>query len=234
MVRGVRPLVRGGEAVKVAVARATTGRAVPGKLGKQGAAAAAARRAPAVLRGRAEAEHRTVARWSMPVAEMPLVLAGSGGSGSSGDGGPSVGVVRSGGCDKPTTQAANQWVESMVMAGTTSRATSVRLPSNYDPSRAYPVIVLLHGCGAGRTTCRWKTRPARTRFSCAARSASGTCWETAANGADVAFFDAMVTDAKDRFCADEKRFFVVGYSSGSWLVNQLTCIRTKCCAAAPR
>ena len=79
--------------------------------------------------------------------------AGSGGSGSSGDSGPSVGVVRSGGCDKPTTQAANQWVQSMVMAGTTSRATWVRLPSNYDPARAYPVIVLLHGCGGG-DTCR--------------------------------------------------------------------------------
>lgn len=46
-----------------------------------------------------------------------------------------------------------------------------------------------------------------------------------ANGPDVAFFDAMVTDVKKRFCADEQRFFVVGYSSGSWLVNQLTCIR---------
>ena len=51
--------------MKVAVAPATTRQALQGKVGKQGAAAAAARRAPAVLRGRAE--HGTVVRWSMPV-----------------------------------------------------------------------------------------------------------------------------------------------------------------------
>jgi polyhydroxybutyrate depolymerase len=57
-------------------------------------------------------------------------------------------------------------------------------------------------------------------------STADTCWDTAANGPDVAFFDAMVADVKARFCTDESRFFVVGYSSGSWLVNQLTCIRS--------
>ena len=57
-------------------------------------------------------------------------------------------------------------------------------------------------------------------------SASGTCWDASANGADVVFFDAMVADVKARFCTDENRVFVVGYSSGSWLVNQLTCIRS--------
>ena len=154
--------------------------------------------------------------------------AGSGGSGSSGDGGPSVGVVRSGGCDKPTTQAANQWVQSMVMAGTTSRATSVRLPSNYDPARAYPVIVLLHGCGGGTNNVPMENATGSDAILVRGTgSASGTCWETTANGADVAFFDAMVKDAKHRFCTDEKRFFVVGYSSGSWLANQLTCIRSE-------
>jgi polyhydroxybutyrate depolymerase len=35
----------------------------------------------------------------------------------------------------------------------------------------------------------------------------------------------MVADVKARFCADTSRFFAVGYSSGSWLANQLGCIR---------
>jgi polyhydroxybutyrate depolymerase len=154
--------------------------------------------------------------------------AGAGGSSSSGDGGSPVGVVRSGGCDKPTTQAADQWIQSMVMAGTTSRATSVRLPSKYDASRAYPVIVLLHGCGGGTNNVPMENATGSDAILVRGTgSASGTCWDTAANGADVAFFDAMVKDAKDRFCTDEKRFFVVGYSSGSWLVNQLTCIRSE-------
>ena len=57
-------------------------------------------------------------------------------------------------------------------------------------------------------------------------SAADTCWTTTANSADIAFFDAMVADVKARFCADTSRFFAVGYSSGSWLANQLGCIRT--------
>src|SRR6185295_14847583 len=107
-----------------------------------------------------------------------------------------------------------------------SRPYSVRLPTGYDAARAYPVIVLLHGCGGGTNNVPME-RPAGADAIVVrgTGSASGTCWDTAANGPDVAFFDAMVADTKTRFCADEGRVFVVGYSSGSWLVNQLTCIR---------
>ena len=43
--------------------------------------------------------------------------------------------------------------------------------------------------------------------------------------ARLAWYEGFVADEIDRFCADEGRFFTVGYSSGSWLINQLTCIR---------
>ena len=147
------------------------------------------------------------------------------GSGSAGAGGKTD-VKKSAGCVVSTSQKAEQFVESMVMTGGANRPYSVRLPAGYDPMRAYPVIVLLHGCGSGTNNVAMeKSTGADAILIRGTGSASGTCWDTSANGPDVAFFDAMVTDTKARFCTDEHRFFAVGYSSGSWLANQLTCIR---------
>jgi len=149
-------------------------------------------------------------------------LAGNGGSG----GGGKTGVEKSAGCGMSTTQKAETFVESMVMTGGANRPYSVRLPAGYDAMRAYPVIVLLHGCGSGTNNVAMeKSTGADAILIRGTGSASGTCWDTSANGPDVAFFDAMVADVKARFCTDQHRFFAVGYSSGSWLANQLTCIR---------
>jgi polyhydroxybutyrate depolymerase len=153
--------------------------------------------------------------------------AGSGGgSGGSGGSGGKVDVKKSPGCGTSTTQTLGQFVESMVMTSGANRPYSVRLPTGYDPMRAYPVIVLLHGCGGGTNNVAMeKPIGSDAILIRGTGSAADTCWDTKANGPDVAFFDAMVLDGKKRFCTDENRFFAVGYSSGSWLANQLTCIR---------
>lgn len=152
--------------------------------------------------------------------------AGSAGAGSGGAGGKTE-PKPSMGCTKPATGALNDWVESMVMTGGANRPYSVRLPTGYKPERAYPVIVLLHGCGDGKNNVPMENvTGADAILVRGTGSAADTCWNTSATGPDVAFFDAIVADVKARFCADEHRFFVVGYSSGSWLANQLTCIRS--------
>lgn len=151
--------------------------------------------------------------------------AGANSTGGSGGGGTTTGK-RSPGCEQATTQAQAKWVESMVMTSGANRPYSVRLPTNYSPTRAYPVIVLLHGCGGGTNNVPMENATGSDAILVRGTgSAASTCWDTSANGKDVAFFDSMVDDVKKRFCADESRFFIVGYSSGSWLVNQLTCIR---------
>jgi len=132
----------------------------------------------------------------------------------------------SAGCGKAANQTLNQWVESMLTSGTGMRPYSVRLPSNYDPMRPYPVIVLLHGCSSGTNNVPMERQTGTNAILVRGTgSAANVCWDTAANGPDVAFFDAMAADTKARFCTDTSRLFVVGYSSGSWLTNQLTCIR---------
>jgi predicted esterase len=156
-------------------------------------------------------------------------MGGRGGSaaGSGGAAGGASGMKNSAGCGTTTTQALNKWVESMVTSGGSSRPYSVRLPTGYSASRAYPVIVLLHGCGGGTNNVPMENATGTDAILVRGTgSAADTCWTTAANSADITFFDAMVADTKARFCADENRFFVVGYSSGSWLANQLTCIRS--------
>jgi poly(3-hydroxybutyrate) depolymerase len=150
---------------------------------------------------------------------------GSGGGGAGGGGGKTE-VLKSAGCTKTTSQMLNQWVESMVMTDGSNRPYSVRLPTGYDPTRAYPVIVLLHGCSGGTNNVPMEMSSGADAIVVRGTgSAPDTCWDTDSDGPDVAFFDAMVADVKARFCADEHRFFIVGYSSGSWLANQLTCIR---------
>ena len=151
---------------------------------------------------------------------------GAAGQSAGGAGGAAAGSKASAGCAAAASQGLNQWVDGMVMTGGANRPYSVRLPSNYDFKRAYPVIVLLHGCGSGTNNVPMeKATGADAILVRGTGSAADTCWDTSANGADVAFFDAMVASVKAKFCADESRFFVVGYSSGSWLANQLTCIR---------
>ena len=154
-------------------------------------------------------------------------VAGQGGSGAAGTGGGMTTAPKpSTGCGTTTTQALNQWVAGTLTVSGSSRTTAVRLPTGYDPNRAYPVIVLLHGCGSGTNNVPMENATGSNAILVRGTgSASGTCWSTTANGADVALVDAMIADVKARFCADEGRLFTVGYSSGSWLVNQLTCIR---------
>jgi polyhydroxybutyrate depolymerase len=133
----------------------------------------------------------------------------------------------SAGCGMSTSQMLGRWVESTVMPSGASRPYSVYLPTGYDPMRAYPVVVLLHGCGSGTNNLPMERETGSGAILIRGTgSAADTCWTTTSNGADVAFFDAMVADVKARFCTDAGRFFAVGYSSGSWLANQLGCIRT--------
>ena len=160
-------------------------------------------------------------------------VSGQAGAASGGSAGSVAGAAggggepeRSDGCDTSTSQATEEWVQSMVTTDDGMRPYSVWLPENYDASRAYPVIVLLHGCGSGTNNVPLERETgADAILMRGTGSAADTCWDSGANGPDVAFFDAMVADVEARFCADTSRIFAVGYSSGSWLANQLGCIR---------
>jgi polyhydroxybutyrate depolymerase len=155
-----------------------------------------------------------------------LGVGGAGDAGGAAEGPDEAEMESSEGCGTETTQQGGDWVEGTVMTEDGSRPYSVWLPDDYDPMRAYPVIGLLHGCSGGTNNVPMERETGSDAILFRGTgSASGTCWESGANSADVAFVDAMLADVQARFCADSNRMFVVGYSSGSWLADQLACIR---------
>jgi len=122
-------------------------------------------------------------------------------------------------------QAGNMWSTANVQVGGGNRSYSTRLPDGYDSTRAYPVIFLLHGCGNDTNNVPMDRVVGNDAILVRGTGSDGTCWNTDANGPDITYIDAMVEDVQARYCTDIGAFFAVGYSSGSWLANQLACAR---------
>lgn len=158
--------------------------------------------------------------------------AGSGGTGAGGDsGGSSAGAggasdpVPTTGCGTPSSQQKESFVEqAMLDVDGAMRRWWVWLPESYDENRAYPVVVLLHGCG--NETNNVPVQNQSDQDAIVIRGvAQSDCWNTQQNGPDIPFFDAMVEATEAGFCADSSRIFAAGYSSGSHLINALACYR---------
>jgi poly(3-hydroxybutyrate) depolymerase len=132
--------------------------------------------------------------------------------------------VPTAGCGTPATGPFEQWIEGALDVAGTMRRWWVRLPDNYDAQRAYPVVFLFHGCGNETNNV-----PMQNVIGDAAILVRGVaveeCWDTQRDTADVAFFDAMVQAVSQSHCVDSSRLFAAGYSSGSWLINLLECVR---------
>jgi poly(3-hydroxybutyrate) depolymerase len=132
------------------------------------------------------------------------------------------------GCGLATAIAPAAWTERTITVGAAERTYFVWLPAGYDPERPYPVVYQLHGCSSSATREDNNVPVQRESGADAIHvrgRASGDCWDAAADGPDVAFFDAMVADVEATLCADPGRRFVTGYSSGSFMAHRLACIR---------
>src|SRR4051794_27498825 len=56
---------------------------------------------------------------------------------------------RSAGCGRASTLAVNTFVAQTLDVAGTMREFWIRLPTGYDPARAYPIIYQFHGCSSG-------------------------------------------------------------------------------------
>jgi polyhydroxybutyrate depolymerase len=149
----------------------------------------------------------------------------TGGEGESSSGGEPIGTP---GCGQPAVDPTAQWIEHAIDVGGTMRQYWVWLPEPYDPARAYPVVYQFHGCSDSED--RQNNNPPVQDQSGADAiqvrgKAVGPCWDTAGQGPDVAFFDALVTDVEATWCADAERRFATGYSSGAFMTHVLACVR---------
>lgn len=133
----------------------------------------------------------------------------------------------SSGCGMAAAQATGEWVaQPDVTIQGTPRVWAIRLPDDYNPMRAYPLVVELHGCGSGTNNVPVERVAGEDAIFVRGTAAQAdVCWNTSPNGPNLEFFDAMVDGVAASACVDENRIFASGYSSGSWLVSVLACLR---------
>ena len=126
-----------------------------------------------------------------------------------------------------TTEPPNTWVsQPPLTVNGKPRTWWVWLPANYNPARAYPLVFTFQGCGAtDNIVPMQKVTGANAIVVRAATNLANNCYNYSATGDDVLFFDALLKQLTASRCIDTGRVFAAGYSSGSWLINTLTCVR---------
>jgi polyhydroxybutyrate depolymerase len=132
------------------------------------------------------------------------------------------------GCGEPLADGTENWVAKTVDVDGTDRDYFVYLPASYDPDRPYPVVYQFHGCSSN-VDKQNNNPPVQDQSGGDAIHIRGravdNCWDTAADGTGVAFFDAVVPVVEATWCADPERRFATGYSSGSFMSHRLSCVR---------
>ncbi|MEM6790409.1 MAG: hypothetical protein AAF928_04885 [Myxococcota bacterium] len=154
--------------------------------------------------------------------------AGQGGRAGSGSGGGGGGATGSEGCGVTNADDVETWVAKTLTSGGVTREYFVWLPAGYDPATPYPVVYQFHGC-SGNPNKENNNPPVQAQSGADAIHVRGravaNCWDTAAGGADVLFFDDLVAAIESEVCADPKRRFATGYSSGAFMSHRLACER---------
>ena len=124
-----------------------------------------------------------------------------------------------------------------VMVGGVARTANVHVPASYDPARATPVVLNIHGrtgsaAGMATLTKAIATSDAEGFILVHPQSGtsptawnSGTCCEPATtnNVDDVGFFAKLLDELEARLCVDTNRVFAMGISNGGYMSHTLAC-----------
>lgn len=124
-----------------------------------------------------------------------------------------------------------------VMVGGVSRTANVHVPASYDPSRATPVVLNIHGRTGSATGMATLTKAIaksdaegfilvhpQSATSPTAWS-SGTCCEPAIsqNVDEIGFFTMLLDELESKLCVDTDRVFSMGMSNGGYMSHTLAC-----------
>jgi len=134
----------------------------------------------------------------------------------------------SAGCGQSTMVASDTWEPRMANVNGTMREYFVRLPANYDPTRTYPIVYQWHGCSDNQNRQN-NNVPVQNQSGDQAihvrAKAAMRCFDTSANGEDVAFFDALLPAVEGEFCVNTSLRYASGYSGGGFMAHRLACAR---------
>ncbi len=110
----------------------------------------------------------------------------------------------------------------------TDRVYYLDLPSNYDPTKAYPLLLSGNGCGGAvitngsnggdpRVLPEANSQAILIGLSYLWPKGGGACFaEGYADTPDLPYFDSILAEVESNYCVDRGNVFVSGYSSGGW------------------
>lgn len=186
--------------------------------------------------------------------------AGSEATGGSGPDDPDA-VKPALGCGKPATQALGEFVKYTLLTSgvkdaqcadslngvpkcgpwSVERDYFVWLPPDYDPHKAYPLVIQGTGCGgignqvyslsttntgAGvdGSVIRVGLSPPPVSIGHGTNPNQG-CYDDKEgdDSVDFVFYERLLDELRGELCFDQNRVYASGTSSGSWLANELAC-----------
>jgi poly(3-hydroxybutyrate) depolymerase len=117
------------------------------------------------------------------------------------------------------------------------RNYAVQLPTNYDDTKAYPIIIGGGGCGGGPTesgggftagqgaadAIRIGMSYVNMCFADGGDSCATGNHPLCVNTPEVPYFYALLADVESKYCVEKSKVYVGGYSSGGWETLTLGC-----------
>jgi polyhydroxybutyrate depolymerase len=154
------------------------------------------------------------------------------------------------GCGKPippapadggVEQNGTYYPESTITVQGTTYNYAMFVPKTYDPNKPTNLLIDFHGANWqgdwDRGGFQWNMEYSFKAVFIypTAQGVPNARWNSSGAGSrDVLLFDALSDMAFNTFCIDQKRVFVIGFSSGGFMTNSLACVRgDKIRGAAP-
>ncbi|GAP85252.1 putative carbohydrate esterase family 1 protein [Rosellinia necatrix] len=112
------------------------------------------------------------------------------------------------------------------------RSYSVHLPSGYDKSKPYPVVLGFHGSGSIGLFFEVDTKMSESRFSAnkimVYPNGVGGAWAGASYSElpideDLQFVTDLLAELRGEYCVDDSRIYATGISNGGGFVNVIAC-----------
>ncbi|KAF2971825.1 hypothetical protein GQX73_g1731 [Xylaria multiplex] len=112
------------------------------------------------------------------------------------------------------------------------RTYSVHLPSGYDKSKPYPVVLGFHGSSSIGLFFEVDTKMSESRFSAnkimvypngVGGAWAGANYSQVSVDEDLQFVTDLLTELRGEYCVDDSRIYATGISNGGGFVNTIAC-----------
>ena len=106
------------------------------------------------------------------------------------------------------------------------RIYHLRVPSTYDPKRAYPLIFRWHGTGGNGLSGGLDIELSSGNDAIiVGADGLNKSWYGNSTASDLLLFDRMLDTIEKQYCIDRGRIFSYGFSAGGYFSNLLACER---------